>query len=137
MNDQTIGFKITWEEKEELKSLAKAGNKKLSDFLRVALLRNPKILKVYQSLALLLLYDGGEFNKEVIKEVNFMIDTFESAKPILNYEQFNLIKELISALSIARKEVEKEGVYIFHLREDLGHEFWLYFLCPDLTEHKI
>lgn len=134
MNDQTIGFKVTFEEKEELRSHAKAANLKLSDYLRIALLRSPKIMKVNQALALLLLYDGGEFRQEVVKEVNFIINTFETAKPLLNREQFSLVNELILALSIALKEVERKGEYIFRLREGLAHEFWLYFLCPDLTD---
>ena len=133
MIDQTIGFKVTLEEKEELKALAKAANLTLSDYLRVSLFRNPKILKIYQSLALLLLCDGGEFTHDALKEVIFMIETFKKAKPFLNPEQTIVVDELISALSIVSKEVETKGAYIFRMREGLAHEFWLYFLCPDLT----
>ena len=35
---------------------------------------------------------------------------------------------------ILNNKVEANREYIFRLREGLAHEFWLYFLCPDLTE---
>lgn len=134
MTDQTIGFKVSFEEKERLKALAEQNNLKLSDYIRQELLdENNKACRLHQAIALLLLYNGCSLEVASIEEINFIIDVFEEAMSNLNSQQSSLLNQLISILSEAKLEIERIGEYPFTL-DGLSHDLWLNFLNPAVQE---
>ena len=134
MTDQTIGFKVTFEEKERLKALAEQSNLRLSDYIRQELLdESNKACHLHQAISLLLFYNDCPLVEESLEEINFIIDVFEEAMPKLNSKQSSLLNQLISILAEAKLEIKRTGEYPFTL-DGLPHELWLNFLNPALKE---
>lgn len=134
MNDQTIGFKVTFEEKERLKALAEQNNLRLSDYIRQELLdESNKACHLHQAISLLLFYNGCSLEEASIGEIDFIIDIFEEAMPKLNSKQSSLLNQLISILSEVKIEVEREGEHPLNIADSF-HELWLNFLNPALQE---
>ena len=134
MTDQTIGFKVTFEEKERLKALAEQNNLRLSDYIRQELLdESNKACRLHQAISLLLFYNGCSLEEASIEEIDFIIDVFEEAMPKLNGKQSSLLNQLISILSEVKTEVERKGEHSLNIA-DFFHELWLNFLNPALQE---
>lgn len=134
MTDQTIGFKVTFDEKERLKALAEQANLNLSDYIREELLdESNKACRLHQAISLLLFYNDCSLEKASIGEIDFIIDVFEEAMPKLNSKQSSILNQLISVLTEAKIEIERTGEYPFTL-DGLAHDLWLNFLNPAVQE---
>lgn len=133
MINQNIGFRVSLEEKERLKALAKQNNLKLSDYIRKELIESNQTQQLHQAIALLLLYNGCTFEQAALKEIHFIIGVFEEAIPRLDSQPSFLLNQLILNLSKVRTEVERKGESILNV-EDSVHELWLNFLNPTLQE---
>ena len=105
MTNHIIGFKVSFEEKERLKTLAKRKNLKLSDFIRQELIDKNNRQELNKALALLLLYDGCIFIPEAMGEVEFILNVLSKAKQRSNDQQALLLDQLISILLAAKTEV--------------------------------
>lgn len=136
MKKFTIGLKVSSKEKEALEASAKEKNLNLTEHLRQSIFMKNDSLNFYKSLTIILFYNGCQLSIETIDDLNFIINSFEQAKPKLNTKQKALINQVIFEIQLAIKEIEGGNEdYDFNLDIDLLlHELFLNFLDPKAPE---